>query len=83
MEKLFKRYGLPVEYIEYAMDDKPIREQKNFLDYDLEVEKYESEIRYHKSEYFRCVQIVLEHGGYDVVALHRLRECCNKSSKKI
>ena len=80
MEELFKRYELPVEYIEYDIANKPIREQKSFLDYDLEAEKPESAIRYHKSEYFRCVQIVLEHGGYDVDAIHRLRERCNKSS---
>lgn len=80
VEEVFKRYGLPVEYIEYNMANKPIREQKNFLDYGLEDKKPESAIRYHKSEYYRCVQIILQYGGHDVDAIHCLRECCNKSS---
>ena len=80
MEKLFKRYGLPVEYIEYNMANTPIREQKSFLDYGLEAENPESAIRCHKSEYFRCVQIVLKCGGYDVDAIQVPRACCNKSS---
>ena len=82
VEKLFKRYGLPVEYIEYDMANKTIREQKSFLDYGLEAEKPESATRYHKSEYFRCVQIVLQHGGYNVDAIKVLRARCNKPSKK-
>ena len=82
MKKLFKRYGLPVEYSEYDINSKPIREQKSFLDYELEAEKPEEATRYHKSEYYRCVQIVLQHGGYNVELVHMLRERCNKSSTK-
>ena len=85
MEKLFKQYGLEVGYVEHRLRDKKVKgrgtPQKKYLDDGLD---YGKRVKYHKSEYFRCVQIVLEHGGYYTgTNITSRRHRCNKSSKKV
>ena len=72
---VFKLYGLTIWYVEHKMEKVPVFKQESYLDYG-------HRDRYHKSEYFRCVQIVLEHGHFYIgTTIKSLLKRCKQFNK--